>query len=99
MLTANNRLKAERTSDLLATYDELSRTIDELPDDATLGDAVPGVIGRTADVSEPRVAGATSDSGEPSFPFTGTINKVVIDIDPEAYHDPELIVRARYRKQ
>ena len=48
--TANDRLKAERISDLLATYDELSRTIDELPDDATLGDAVPRIQSAVAGV-------------------------------------------------
>ena len=49
--TANDRLKAERISDLLATYDELSRIIDELPDDATLGDAVPRIQSAVAGVS------------------------------------------------
>jgi hypothetical protein len=48
--TANDRLKAERISDLLATYDELSRTIDEIPDDATLGDAVPKIQSSVAEV-------------------------------------------------
>jgi hypothetical protein len=48
--TANDRLKAERISDLLATYDELSRTIDELPDDATLADAAPRIQSTAAGV-------------------------------------------------
>ena len=48
--TANDRLKSERISDLLATYDELSRTIDELPDDATVGDAVPRIQSAVAGV-------------------------------------------------
>lgn len=39
------------------------------------------------------------DYPTPRGAFTGTIREVVIDIDPEAYHDPDLVVRARYRKQ
>ena len=35
----------------------------------------------------------------PKGVFTGTILKVVIDIDPNAQHDHELVMRARYRKQ
>ena len=31
--------------------------------------------------------------------FTGTIDNVGIDIDPNAHHDPDLVLRARYRKQ
>lgn len=39
------------------------------------------------------------DYTTPRGAFTGTIDKVVIDIDPEAYHDPDMVVRAKYRKQ
>jgi arylsulfatase A-like enzyme len=47
------------------------------------------------------------DGGEPVVPdysehtgtFNGTIEKVVIDIAPEAFHDTDLVVRAKYRKQ
>jgi len=47
------------------------------------------------DTLEPVVPDYATSKGE----FNGTIDKVVIDIDPEAYHDPDLVVRARYRKQ
>jgi arylsulfatase len=47
------------------------------------------------DTLEPVVPDYATPKGE----FNGTIDKVVIDIDPEAYHDPDLVVRARYRKQ
>jgi arylsulfatase len=39
------------------------------------------------------------DYKTPKGAFNGTIEKVVLDIDPEAFHDPDLVVRARYRKQ
>jgi len=47
------------------------------------------------DTLEPVVPDYATPKGE----FNGTIDKVDIDIDPEAYHDPDLVVRARYRKQ
>lgn len=31
--------------------------------------------------------------------FTGKIDSVVIDVDPEAHHDEELVLRARYHRQ
>lgn len=37
--TANNILNSQRLTDLLAEYDNLSQTIDNLPDDAPLGEA------------------------------------------------------------
>jgi arylsulfatase A-like enzyme len=39
------------------------------------------------------------DYATPRGTFTGEIEQVVIDIAPEAYHDPELVLRARYRRQ
>lgn len=39
------------------------------------------------------------DYAESGGRFTGTIKQVVIDIAPDAHHDPELVVRAKYRKQ
>ena len=39
------------------------------------------------------------DYATPAGAFTGTIVKVVIDISPDAHHDSELVMRARYRKQ
>jgi arylsulfatase A-like enzyme len=47
------------------------------------------------------------DNGEPVVQdyaelggcFNGTIKQVTIDIAPDPHHDPELVVRAKYRKQ
>lgn len=39
------------------------------------------------------------DYGVPRGAFTGTIHTVVIDIDPNAHHDPEMVVRAKHMKQ
>jgi arylsulfatase len=39
------------------------------------------------------------DYATPKGKCNGTIDKVVNDIDPEADRDPNLVVRARYRKQ
>ncbi len=62
---------------------------------------VPGVfsfddfldIGR--DNGEPVV----EDYAEHGGVFNGEIEKVVFDIDPNSHHDPELVIRAKYRKQ
>lgn len=51
--------------------------------------------GQGLDSLDPVVPGDATRRGE----FTGTIHKVVIDIGPEAFHDHDLTVRARYRKQ
>lgn len=39
------------------------------------------------------------DYATPRGAFNGSIANVVVDIAPEAEHDPDLVVRARYRKQ
>jgi arylsulfatase len=39
------------------------------------------------------------DYATPRGAFTGRIVDVVLDIDPDAYHDPDMVVQARYRKQ
>jgi len=36
---------------------------------------------------------------EPGAVFNGTIDKVIVNIAPDAQHDPDLLVRALYRKQ
>lgn len=39
------------------------------------------------------------DYATPKGRFTGTIDTVIIDIDPNAHHDPDLVVKQRYRRQ
>lgn len=39
------------------------------------------------------------DYGVPGGTFSATIRDVVIDVDPNAHHDPELTVRAKYSRQ
>jgi arylsulfatase len=39
------------------------------------------------------------DYASPHGRFTGTIHQVDLDVAPDAEHDPELVLRARYRKQ
>jgi arylsulfatase A-like enzyme len=44
---------------------------------------------------EPVVPDYATEKGR----FSGTIHQVVIDIDPQAHHDPDLVLQARYRRQ
>lgn len=39
------------------------------------------------------------DYATPKGSFTDTIHRVVLDIAPESFHDEELVVKARYRRQ
>ncbi|MCM0619483.1 arylsulfatase [Nocardioides bruguierae] len=47
------------------------------------------------DSLDPVVAGYPTPQGR----FSGTVHQVVLDIDPGAEHDEEMVVRARYRRQ
>ncbi len=51
------------------------------------------------DVGFDSLDAVTPDYVTPRGEFTGTIDTVVIDISPDAHHDPDLVLRARYRKQ
>ena len=62
---------------------------------------VPGLFSfdEGLDVGMDTLEPVVPDYKTPKGAFNGTIEKVVLDIDPEAFHDPDLVVRARYRKQ
>jgi arylsulfatase len=62
---------------------------------------VPGLFSfdEGLDVGFDSLDPVVSDYTTPKGRFNGRIDVVELDIDPEAYHDPDLVIRARYRKQ
>jgi hypothetical protein len=62
---------------------------------------VPGLFSfdEGLDVGTDSLDAVVEDYTTPKGTFTGAIDKVVIDIAPDAEHDPDLVLRARYRKQ
>lgn len=51
------------------------------------------------DVGEDNLEPVVPNYATPRGRFNGTIHNIVVDIDPEAHHDTDLVTRARYRKQ
>ncbi|MGF0117422.1 hypothetical protein ACQFYA_14030 [Promicromonospora sp. Marseille-Q5078] len=75
-------------------------------DDAEVGkgrveQTVPGLFSfdEGLDVGTDSLDPVVDDYATPKGAFTGALDKVVIDIAPDAEHDPDLVLRARYRKQ
>jgi arylsulfatase A-like enzyme len=62
---------------------------------------VPGLFSfdEGLDVGTDSLDSVVDDYVTPKGTFNGTIDSVTIDIDPDAEHDPDLVLRARYRKQ
>lgn len=62
---------------------------------------VPGLFSfdEGLDVGLDSLDPVVEDYGTPKGAFNGRIETVVVNIDPNAEHDPELVLRARYRKQ
>jgi len=51
------------------------------------------------DVGEDNLEPVVPDYATPRGRFNATIHNVIIDIDPGAHHDADMVTRARYRKQ
>lgn len=62
---------------------------------------VPGLFSfdEGLDIGTDSLDSVVDDYTTPKGTFNGTIESVTIDIDPNAEHDPDLVLRARYRKQ
>ncbi|WP_370618163.1 hypothetical protein [Mumia sp. Pv 4-285] len=66
-----------------------------------VGKTVPGLFSfdEGLDIGLDSLDPVVDDYTTPKGAFTGTIDNVVLDIDPDADHDEDLVIRARYRKQ
>lgn len=51
------------------------------------------------DIGEDSLQPVVPDYATPKGKFNGKIEKIVLNIAPESFHDTEMIVRAKYRKQ
>lgn len=62
---------------------------------------VPGVFSFDdfLDIGQDAGEPVVNDYAKRGGVFTGTVDKVLIDIAPESHHDPDLVLRAKYAKQ